>query len=421
MGKNDLRGFVMKEIMLNKSFAGSWGLDSEENIPHEIINLFKSDNGNIYLYVPPYGGYNTREHPNIEYILLTGQWTNNETEILYVAKGLQRLHEGGRFAKLAERETLKKYIEGYDIKYGGKYLHEIKMSETEESKIFYLTFQVDNILKPARKLFLTWGSGNDFHSEKCDKIFLKKPYKYQRQTGFIQEDNLTIDSDYSKIEKIINDATYWDSTNVPQKIDISSRVVSADFNFLNLIHKEYDENSYTNMFYEFFNANTQFFNEFAKDVLKLPEDDVYVISKEITTTDRQGRIDLLAVGNKYVIGIENKIKSGLNGLDKNNKLSQLTTYIKFIENKYPSKEHRYFLFEPNYNDIDIAKFDSTRGSEFIKVQYSLIYEYMKSHIGDLKSGRFFKYADDFVAALQIHTLTMKDVVEQRFLYAINNS
>ena len=79
---------------------------------------------------------------------------------------------------------------------------------------------------------------------------------------------------------------------------------------------------------------------------------------------------------------------------------------------------RYFVFEPDYNDIDISRFDQRRGEEFDKIQYSLLYDFFKNHLNDLKASSYGQYAEDFVNALYIHTLVMKDVVMQRFTDAI---
>ena len=99
----------MKEIMLNKSFAGGFGLDDENEHPHEIINLFQTDAGEIYIYVPPYGSYNTKTH-DIEYILLTTEWHRNATEVLYLVSGLTPMHYGGLKATAEDRQAQKKEI-----------------------------------------------------------------------------------------------------------------------------------------------------------------------------------------------------------------------------------------------------------------------------------------------------------------------
>lgn len=414
--------------MLNKSFAGSWGLASEENIPHEIINLFQSDNGKIYIYVPPYGGYS--KNRNIEYILITGEWHNKKTEILYLASGLEKMHEGGKYASHKDREALRKRIKDRNIRYNGKLLYEIKMSAEEETRIFYCTFEAEKLVRPKRRMFLSWNNENRENTGNFDTFILSdKEYNYQRQIGYISNSD-----DYKKLNDIINTESYWENINAVKKIEPQDFTVESP-NFLQLAHKEYDETAYTSLFYEFFRNYKELFNQFAKTVLGIPDDDVYIIQKEVNTqyhnetmnekednqTNMKGRLDLLAIGCKNVIVIEVKIKSGLNGIDKSNELSQLTTYIRFVEKKHPNKNRYYFLFEPNYNDIDIEKFDTKRGKEFKKIKFNNIYDFFDKNIAILNQEPYRHYAKEFISSLRIHTLTMHDIITQRFLLTIHNN
>ena len=402
------------EIMLNKSFIGSWGVANDENIPHEIINLFRSDNGKIYIYVPPYGGFKTNEHPDVQYILLTGSWNNNMTEVFYVVKGLTLLHHGGRKATKSDRAKLVDYIKAHNIKYGGKFLHEIKMAEAEEEIVFYMTFEAEAIYKPKKPLFLSWEAGSDSHTEEKDVYELSvKDYKYQRQIGYIPRGD-------SNLVKDIIESDLWDTENsVVQSVSPVGNKRIQHTNFLQLVHKEYDETIYSNLLYEFFRTTPGLLSSFAAEVLEIPGETDFTISKEVTTKDGKGRIDLLVENDNYVIVIENKINSGLNGIDKHNRLSQLTTYIEFVEAELLNgRSGRYFIFEPDYNDIDISRFDKRRGEEFDKIQYSLLYDFFKKQLTDLKVSSYGQYAEDFVNALYIHTLLMKDVVMQRFTEAI---
>ena len=402
------------EIMLNKSFVGSWGVANDENIPHEIINLFRSDNKKIYIYVPPYGGFSTKEHPQVEYILLTGSWNNNMTEVFYVVKGLTLLHKGGKKATKAERARLVKYINEKEITYGGKPLHEIKMAESEEEIVFYMTFEAESVIKPQKPLFLSWEKGSDLHTDKKDVYELTdKRYKYQRQIGYIPS------ADYDLVKKII-ESDLWDTSNdVIQSVQPVSGQKVQHSNFLQLIHKEYDETIFTNLLYEFFKRTPKLMDAFAEEVLGIAGESNFTIKEEVTTKDGKGRIDLLMSNENFVIVIENKINSGLNGIDKHNRLSQLTTYIEFVEKELLNgRSGKYFIFEPNYNDIDIERFDQKRGKEFKKIQYSKLYKFFAEHKNDLSSSSFGQYAEDFINALYIHTLVMKDVVMQRFTDAI---
>lgn len=405
---------MAKEIMLNKSFIGSWGVANDENIPHEIINLFRSDNGKIYIYVPPYGGFSTKEHSDVEYILLTGSWNNNMTEVFYVVKGLTLLHKGGKKATPADRKKLRKYIIDNKIKYGGRYLHDIKMAEIEEEIVFYMTFEATAIYKPKKPLFLSWEKGSDDHTTEKDVYELTdKDYKYQRQIGYVSK------GDYKLVKSII-ESPIWDTENsVVQSVSPVENKKVQHTNFLQLIHKEYDETIYSNLLYEFFRTTPGLISSFAEEVLGIVGESNFRIRKEVTTKDGKGRIDLLIENDNYVIVIENKINSGLNGIDKHNRLSQLTTYIEFVEAELLNgRNGKYYIFEPNYNDIDIPRFDQKRGTEFVKIQYSELYEFFSTHRHDLIPSEFGIYADDFVNALYIHTLLMKDVVMQRFTEAI---
>ena len=142
----------VKEIMLNKSFAGGYGSVSEDEHPHEIMNLFQTDEGELYIYVPPYGGYDTKNH-DVGYILLTSEWHHKATEVLYLVSGLTLMHHGGLEAKPEEREVQKKEIIERNIRYGGKLLSEIN---TEE-KTFYMTFKADKVVRPKKRIVSCMG------------------------------------------------------------------------------------------------------------------------------------------------------------------------------------------------------------------------------------------------------------------------
>ena len=401
----------MGQIMLNKSFIGSWGQENMDNIPHEIINMFRSDNGELYIYVPPYGGYNVQEHPDVDCILLTGSWNQNATEVLYVVRGLTRLHAGGKKATEQDREKQRALIKKENIRYGGTYLHDIKMAAEEETISFYLTFHAEVMQKPRKKLFLSWNGDSEIHTEHKDVFSLPSDYKYQRQYGYVSA------ADAQIVNDIIQNVNLWEDVQI-QPIGKSSAQQTESMNMVKLIHKTYDETIYTNLFYEFFNAYPHVFTKFVREVLGVPTNESFSVSKEVSTADKKGRLDLLAVSENYVIAIENKLQSGLNGIDKHCHLSQLTTYCKDLEGKFDKEKCHFFLFEPDYNDIDIAQFDPQAANQWKKRRYSVIYKFMNENRELLLQGVLGKYADDFIEALFMHTKDLRQIVEQRFLEAV---
>lgn len=70
------------EIIINRMFSGDY-LEDEENIGHEIINLYKDDNGNNYIYLLAGGDYK-QDHANneIDGILLVRGISANCVEVL---------------------------------------------------------------------------------------------------------------------------------------------------------------------------------------------------------------------------------------------------------------------------------------------------------------------------------------------------
>lgn len=404
-----------KTIMLNKSFAGGYGSGDDSEHPHEIMNLFQTDEGEIYIYVPPYGGYDTRAY-DVEYILLTAEWHQKRAEVLYLVSGLTLMHHGSLKAKPEEREAQKKEIIKRNIRYGGKLLSDIN---TEE-KTFYMTFKAEKVVRPQKQMFLVWDESSCDFVKNSDTITITLPdtYNYQRQRGYITESKRY----YNRLKEILEDknSEYWEKNNYPEKVPENQPKQKIPFNFLNLIHKEYDETIYTNLFFEFFRKDTILFNLFAREVLMVPEDDTYTIKKEAEMDEGKGRIDLLAEGESRVIAIENKIRSSLHGIDKEKEISQLTKYADSIEKKYGGKKAtHYFLFLPNYNEIDIACFDRGDGaSKFRSVRYSEIYRFLDEHIDTLKNGVYGQYAEDFVHSLRLQTETMRETVERKFFSVI---
>lgn len=46
-------------IIINNTYAGNYGFD-KNNLPHEMINFFRADDLNFYVYITPYGVSNDK-------------------------------------------------------------------------------------------------------------------------------------------------------------------------------------------------------------------------------------------------------------------------------------------------------------------------------------------------------------------------
>ena len=57
----------MSEILINQLFAGSY-LQEGTNIGHEIINIFRDDNDENYLFITPYGNVNGHDVDKVLFV-----------------------------------------------------------------------------------------------------------------------------------------------------------------------------------------------------------------------------------------------------------------------------------------------------------------------------------------------------------------
>ena len=137
------------EVLINRLFGGRF---LNENLGHEIIDFFKTDDGKNYLYLVRDGmiGDNDRD---INVLLLVESCPNEPNKLQIIAKAtdlttLQRTRgEGvGVVRREQERENL------HEIKYGGVPLYKIFPNDKNNS---WVTFKAASVLRPIHPLFIT--------------------------------------------------------------------------------------------------------------------------------------------------------------------------------------------------------------------------------------------------------------------------
>ena len=393
----------MKEILLNRMYVGSY---LNNNIGHEVINLFKDDNGSNYIYVNPYGQL-AKKHNDIESILLVRGVNANTVEIIAKAVGVIPVLNNALPRNSAKKEQ-QKYILKNKITYGGVFLHKIYYCNDGEDgeNVVYISFKAQNVYYPKHQIFLT--TENKLTKNYIvlhDEIFPRQSLHWTYSSK---------SKAYKILNKIVGDKKIWEQKNKTQEIsDIAKSSASRDFNFLNIVRKEYDEICYSNMLYYFLTNHKQLFKKFMQNVLDLKTKGVYTIQRE------KEHIDLLIQDEKNFIVIENKIKSGINGVrhDIYSDLvqSQLLDYHRYADENAKKRKKSFFIFAPNYNRINLKNYEK---SEDYKVsKYSVLYKFFcKNRLDD-------KYYVDFLSALKIHTREIDnsnfEIMQERFAKTIN--
>ena len=393
-------------IILSRMYVGSY---LEENIGHEVINLFKSDNGNNYIYVNEDGRINPKYDDSVRAVLLVKYVEPGVMEVVAKAEELEQIlyWSGDKNKEISAQE---KYIEDNHVTYGDVSINKIYTDQ----QYGIITFKTNHLRLPVKQLYLIEDPA------KCQSyenyvLLPEKHFSSQSLKMYYPKDGLP--KDYNALVEMLASKDLWEMENTTQNIDLNDQELTGRGKcFLNIIKKEYDELVYSNLFVYFFERNRKVFTDFAGEVLQVKD-----FSKNYVIRREYHNIDLLIEGESHVLVIENKIKSKINGerhdVYSEKTQSQLEEYYKVATKEFADKDVKFFIFSPDYNDINLEKYAS--GEHYKPINYSAIYEFYKKRAGEMLHMEYFK---EFLDALQIHSkktdVSNFDVMKERFISRI---
>ena len=407
----------MNEILINRMYAGDY-LSDENNIGHEIINLFKSDNGNHYIYLTSKGDFGVKHSNNIKTVLLVRAINNSKAEILAKADDLEQVLElpsnyvvagGIKALKKEHKEKNQKwqmrheiyqkqidYIKNNSVTYGGKLLHDLyKDNVTSYMEVMIMiTFKSKRFRKPLKPLYIT---NLEPQNKNEYKINVERVCGQSLSMFFSKDDEL---NNYSILESIINDDSLWEDSDTCEKVDLND-IKENKTSFMQIIKKEYDELAYSNMI-GYYLSDKNMFSAFCKEVLNITPKGEHTIIRESVDN-----IDLLIYDDKNVLVLENKIKSSINGIKHdiygNEIQNQLKKYYDAINKKeeFKNKNKAFFILAPDYNNFDIKHFISKEAQQYKIIRYSKLLEFFINYrnINNEKT----EYYNEFLTALEKHS------------------
>ena len=389
---------MSKEILINRMYSGDY-LTTGNNIGHEVINLFRCDNGHNYIYVLSDGSVAKKHNGRIDVLLLV-RWIGNRTmEILAKAVSLKQVlsrKSSGRGDRKDLHEEQIKYIIENKITYGGVRLDKLFKDNIYQGEIdyesFFVTYEAGSIIKPLRPIFIT--------DKEVDPL-QPNTFRLEGITFSTQSPKMYYPEGtpaYLTLDAIINDDSLWEAENTTEIIQASRYDTDDNHNFLKIIRKEYDELVFSNLLAHYFLQSADMFGDFCREVLGIDNiDKNYTIERE-----SQDNIDLLIQDSDNVIVIENKIKSGINGIRhdvySDEIQSQLCKYFDFANEIAKGRKVSCFIFSPDYNYLDIR---NHKASQYYRViRYSELYRFFIKQ----EKTVFDKYFEDFLKAIHKHTL-----------------
>ena len=396
----------MSEILINQLFAGSY-LQEGTNIGHEIINIFRDDNDENYLFITPYGNVNGHD---VDKVLFVQNIKARETmEIVMKAEGL---------SKTSLDEIQRIFYAGVNIvDIFNKNLYHGKKDLVETETM--ATYRAETIRFPKKgtRIILTVDSNYSAEDGNSIVIFLdpdKKKIVGQSMRTYLSKESYS--KIYDVIEELIENDSLWEDHNNTQKITSDGSHGRESVSFLEIIRKENDELIMSNLLAYYFNYRHDMFVKFAEDVLGVHgfENSFEIIRESVKN------IDLWIRDERHVLVIENKIKSGFNGKTDDGK-NQLNKYYEYTERYIKENgidEAYYFVFVPNYNDLSMD--DLMIKEKYKIIYYSEIYDFFRENAAEYLNDKYFS---DFLCGLRNQTMTYSElrfsIMRSRFLEKIN--
>ena len=416
-----------KIIVLNRMYSGEY-LKDETNIGHEIINLFRTDDGANFIYLGSYGNYHASHIGRFESILLGRSISKNVFEVLGKAEELipmpVLLHQCGEYKRKEEQEKKiihEKQLEVLcreNITYGGVRLDQLYTKNKNDSECIYVTFKANKVRLPKKNLYITNKEDLAKNNENYRYICIKSEDKNgnindadrilgQTNVRYFDSDTFT----FERLKEIIDDESLWQETNTTEKLDKNLFLGDEATTFLDVIKKNDDEVVFSNLIAYYLTKYKPLLDKFIeKFVKKQMVEDVKVFREKY-------HIDILlqdGVGNSVII--ENKIKSGINGKrydeNGNEKSNQLKKYIKELgNNDGVQKEHiSCLLLVPNYHNFDL---DDEDKDNYQIVKYSDVYNFFKTYVFGVDDFTINdKYYVDFVRALKPHAKEVNNILQE---------
>jgi len=409
-------------IVINHMFSGNY---LEDNIGHEIINLFKDDEGVNYIYLCKDGKYNRNKLP--KYVIQVRRYGTRTLEVINIAE--------------IDDNNIEK-IDIDKIKYGGCKITSLFEGNIGQEINTFITFKAKRVVKPNidNPVYISyWGNRLKDRTiigkeTPYPSILPSQPILLDQETdekkslfdvsealrNIIEYDD-TEDSDYQKLAKLIESAFNKRSQNA------ATWIISDENDKINNVSNTEEYEDTVGDIYKINNLELPYSNAFKyfieQDPLLLKGFCNHLVEKEkfnhnnklgelgklckylnehdykLTIRREWENIDIIIeIDNKWVIVIENKIFSDLNGKAAN-EITQLDKYYKIVvSGKKTSKDKNgdekevdvknipahysgcnkiFILLTPDHNNINISQYQN-----WYKIHYSLIYDFLANGVED---------------------------------------
>ena len=422
-----------KAIVLNRMYVGDY-LDS--NLGHEVINLFKADNNQHYIYLNATGNFAKEHQGEMGYMLFVKYYNKGLVEVIGMATGLKdvpgtdmQLNRERKFDGIDEDiwQLQKNYIdaqtneqgEKVGISYGGVSILDI-FNNAEQQSIF-VTYKAEKVYRIKRsdseksqiRRFIRFSNADENSGANLPANEIIQLAEHQQAKASLKQ--YIYPSDSRDYDALFNDSSLWEEVDVvdAEKLSIETPRKVSLFDICKI---QNDENRFSNALAyfmerpEYYELWTKFFAKYGINLKKnftvAREESAKIESTEWNHEEKPsgGRVDLLIRDGENIVVIENKIKSDINTIatdgDDSTQLNRYVNYVNWlIENNDGAKpESHFIILTPSYNRPTIK--DENMAKMYSIIEYADLYNFLKEHLFSFYNDANFVA---FFEAMERHT------------------
>ena len=409
----------INSVIVVRMYAGGY---LDENIGHEIINTFKTDSDRHFIYVSPWGMV-SKEYADSNYVLLVRGISADVWEVIGYATQLEMLlsddaiNDGRhRQIDLIDSDLQLKLIQERGISFGGIPISEIL---SEQKQVVYVTYETKEYhsVKKDKQLYLV---AKQELVQGDNYIYLPTAKnRFGTQSLHMYMDEKRLNEAYNKLLELFNDSDWWDD-DLCHKID-NLESYDESFNILDVIRRNEDELTFSNWLAYYLANDQTILKDFCSEILNVQIDaETAIIKREFEN------IDIWIEDENNIIVIENKIKSGINGVveerhdfSSDGIKSQLSKYVSIAEKEANGRKTTFKLLIPDYGvkDDELSVFKEY--DRYLPVaRYSDLLRFLENHTTSLP------YYEDFKRAVKKHSTPYKknlyQIMEERLIGRIKS-
>ena len=411
----------------------------DSNLGHEVINLFKADNGNHYIYLNATGNFAKEHSGKIGYMLFVKYYDKGLVEIIGMATGLEevpgadmQLNRERKFDGVDEEiwQFQKNYIdaqtnkqgEKVGISYGGVSILDI-FNDAEQQSIF-VTYKAEKVyrIKSSVRRFIRFSNADENSGANLPTNEIIQLVEHQQAKASLKQYIYPSDSgDYENLLALFDDNSddnsIWEE-EVVDKVDADklSTETQRRVSIFDICQIQNDENRFSNALAyfmeqpEYYELWKVFFDDYGINLKK-----TFTVAREQSAKIEDdkwnhkqkpsgGRVDLLISDDENVIVVENKIKSDINTIatdgDDSTQLNRYVNYVEWlVQTKYEHKPNCLFtILTPSYNQPTIS--DPAMKAKYEIITYAKLYNFLKEHLFSFYNDANFVA---FFEAMERHT------------------